>query len=137
MKIEHTTQPCKFHEIHLPKYAIIMDTDSNKIFVCTSMPKNFNGKSPRINLHVYHKNTHKWTTWNNVFNHDTKKMWKYFTQNVIKLCSFHYKPSYKHLMMKHDKMHKQGGGGSIIRDYTVTDYECSSHPLHDFQRTFY
>lgn len=39
-------------------------------------------------------------------------------------------------MMQHDRRHKGGGGGS--RDFVsaITDYECSSHPLHDFRRVY-
>lgn len=39
-------------------------------------------------------------------------------------------------MMKHDRRHKNGGGGSRINNYAITDYECSSHPLHDFRRVY-
>lgn len=39
-------------------------------------------------------------------------------------------------MMRHDRVHKGGGGGS--RDFVgvMTDYECSSRPLHDFRRVY-
>lgn len=38
-------------------------------------------------------------------------------------------------MMRHDRIHKGGGGcGSRIYNGSITDYECSSNPLHDFKR---
>ncbi len=37
-------------------------------------------------------------------------------------------------MMRHDRIHKGGGGGSRIYNGSITDYECSSSPLHDFRR---
>lgn len=39
-------------------------------------------------------------------------------------------------MMRHDRHHKGGGGGSRIFDSSITDYECAKEPLHDFHRVW-
>ena len=45
-------------------------------------------------------------------------------------------------MMKHSRKHKSGGSGirldkeNYCADKTITDYECSKSPLHDFQRYY-
>ena len=40
-------------------------------------------------------------------------------------------------LMKHDRVHKKGGGGKISPTQIVTDYECAKVPLHDFRRSMY
>lgn len=41
-------------------------------------------------------------------------------------------------MMKHERKHKRGSGGQRLGfSETVTDYECTNNPMHDFRRTFY
>ena len=32
--------------------------------------------------------------------------------------------------------HKGGGGGSRIYNGSITDYECSKNPMHDFRRVY-
>ena len=45
-------------------------------------------------------------------------------------------------MMKHSRKHKSGGSGirlskeNYYADKTMTDYECSKNPLHDFKRYY-
>ena len=40
-------------------------------------------------------------------------------------------------LMKHERVHKKGGGGKISPTQIVTDYECAKIPLHDFKRSMY
>ena len=40
-------------------------------------------------------------------------------------------------LMKHERVHKKGGGGKISPTQIVTDYECAKIPLHDFRRSMY
>ena len=39
-------------------------------------------------------------------------------------------------LMRHDRKHKSGGGGSRIYNGSITDYECTKNPLHDFRRVY-
>lgn len=46
-------------------------------------------------------------------------------------------------MMRHDRKHKSGGSGIRLdkenhyANKTMTDYECSKKPMHDFQRVYF
>ena len=39
-------------------------------------------------------------------------------------------------MMRHSYKRKKCGGGSLIYNGSITDYECSKNPLHDFRRCY-
>ena len=47
-----------------------------------------------------------------------------------------YNQNYNNLM-KHPRKHKRSSGGQIEHKHSITDYECTKNPLHDFRRTFY
>lgn len=43
---------------------------------------------------------------------------------------------YKLDTLLNERQHKAGSGGSRIYDGSITDYECSKNPLHDFRRCY-
>ena len=69
-----------------------------------------------------------------VKNEYTEMLWKYHRKYERKLsCKINC-----HALMRHDRQHKTGSGGShFINNRTITDYECSKNPMHDFRRTRY
>ena len=74
--------------------------------------------------------------WKRVFlrNDYTKIMYNYHCKGKCKrkksFCNFEQ-------LMKHERVHKKGGGGKISPTQIVTDYECTKIPLHDFRRSMY
>ena len=50
-----------------------------------------------------------------------------------------HQPNYKK-MMSHERKKKKGSGGQFlyaVNTHTLTDYECSKNPLHDFSQSYY
>ena len=60
----------------------------------------------------------------------TEMMWNYYRKHQKKRKKKHI--NYEE-MMKHDRKHKSGGGGSRIYNGSITDYECTKNPMHDFR----
>lgn len=48
----------------------------------------------------------------------------------------HNNKSYKH-MMKHERVHKKGGGGKMENKYAITEYECTKFALNDFPQSMW
>ena len=59
-------------------------------------------------------------------------MWDYYRKHQRKNKS---KVNYTQIM-EHERYHKSGGGGSRIYNGSITDYECTKNPLHDFRRVY-
>lgn len=56
-------------------------------------------------------------------------MWRCYKKHKEKYDKINYEN-----MMKHDRRHKGGGGGTRIFNGSITDYECRKDPFHDFRR---
>ncbi len=94
------------------------------------------GNSPKkkLELFCYIKKDDKWKK---IFADDiyTHEMWKYYRKLHKK---FKSKGNIDYAqMMKHDRKQKHGSGGSRIFNGSVTDYECTKYPMHDFPRSRY
>ena len=78
---------------------------------------------------------HRSTKWVRTYakNEYTEMMWDYYRKHQQKRRKKHI--NYEE-MMEHDRKHKSGGGGSRIYNGSITDYECSKNPLHDFRRVY-
>ena len=79
----------------------------------------------------YYKPSGKWKR-TFLRNEHTKIMYDYYCKGKRKksYCNFEE-------LMKHERVHKKGGGGKISPTQIVTDYECAKEPLHDFRRSMY
>ena len=79
------------------------------------------------------KEKDKWV-WVRLKNQYSEMMWNYYRRHQQK--KSHDFRKYEN-MMRHERKHKGGGGGgSRIYDGSITDYECSKNPLHDFRRCY-
>ena len=121
------------HEVikgkEIPMNSIVLRFDNKAILVCSK----FNhSRKQNLELLVWLPTQKKWVR-TYVKNEYTEMMWDYYRKHQKK----HKK---KHInyekMMKHDRTHKSGGGGSRIYNGSITDYECSKNPLHDFRRVY-
>ena len=129
MKLSRTLGGCcnTVHGKEFPMNSVILHIDNGTDFVCTNFKQS--RKKP---LQVYCYIEKKWVI---TFLKGNYKeiMWDYYRK-----CERKYKirkGNYAN-MMKHNRKHKSGGGGTRINNRSVTDYECTNNPLHDFRRCY-
>lgn len=129
MQIEKILMP---HEViknrEIPMNSIVLYLENNTILVCS----NFNhSRKNKIELFAWLPAQKKWVK-TYAKNEYTEIMWDYYRKHQKK--QNNKRINYTQLM-KHDRKHKSGGGGSRIYNGTVTDYECAKEPMHDFRRS--
>ena len=121
------------HEVikgkEMPMNSIVLRLDNKAILVCSK----FNhSRKQNLELLVWLPAQNKWVR-TYAKNEYTEMMWDYYRKHQQK--RNHDFRKYEN-MMKHDRRHKGGRGGSRIYNGSITDYECSSNPLHDFRRCY-
>ena len=84
-----------------------------------------------VMLYLQHKPFGKWKR-TFLRNEHTKIMYDYHCKGKHKSFNVNCEK-----LMKHERVHKKGGGGKISPTQIVTDYECAKIPLHDFRRSMY
>lgn len=117
------------HEREFPMNSIVLQLDNKTELVCTNFKQS--RKQP-LRVHCYIPTENKWVI---TFLKGNYKeiMWDYYRR-----CERKHrirKGNYENLM-RHDRKHKSGGGGSHIYNGSITDYECTKNPLHDFRRIY-
>ena len=130
MQIEKILMP---HETikgkEMPMSSIVLRLDNKIILVCSK----FNhSRKQNLELLVWLPAQNKWVR-TYAKNEYTEMMWDYYRKHQQK--RNHDFRKYEN-MMKHDRRHKSGGGGSRIYNGSITDYECSKNPMHDFRRVY-
>ena len=130
MRIEKILMP---HEVikgkEMPMNSIVLRLDNKAILVCSK----FNhSRKQNLELTVWLPTENKWVR-TYTKNEYTEMMWNYYRKHQQK--RNHDFRKYEN-MMKHDRRHKGGGGGSRIYNGSITDYECSKNPMHDFRRVY-
>ena len=138
MQISRTLGGCTndINGKYFPTNSVILRIDNGIILVCQDFRKTRNGSTQ---LFCYLPKEKKWVI-TYAKNEYTEIMLQYYRDTIRKANRKKQRRSKTNYsqMMRHDRKKKSGGGGCrISHTETVTDYECSSHPLHDFQRTFY
>lgn len=127
MQIEKILMP---HEVikgkEMPMNSIVLRLDNKMILVCSK----FNhSRKQNLELLAWLPTENKWVR-TYAKNEHTEMLWNYYRK-------YQQKRKNKHInyeeMMKHDRKHKSGGGGSRIYNGSITDYECTKNPLHDFR----
>lgn len=117
------------HGRTLPMYSVILRLDNKVELVCS----NFNhSRKEKLEIFCYLPTEKKWVRFY-VKNEYTEMMWDFNRK--------YYKPHDKKLnvrnLMKHDRKRKKPSGRPMGDSRIVTDYECTKHQLHDFNRTMY
>ena len=138
MQISHTLGGCtnNIHGKYFPTNSVILRMDNGTILVCHDFRKTRNGSTQ---LFCYLPKEKKWVI-TYAKNKYTEMMLQYYKDTIRKSnrkkqrCT---KTNYSQMMCHERKKKSGGGGGKISHTQTVTDYECTKNPLHDFQRTFY
>ena len=130
MQIEKILMP---HEVikgkEMPMNSIVLRLDNKAILVCSK----FNhSRKQNLELLIWLPTQKKWVR-TYAKNEYTEMMWDYYRNHQQKRKKKHI--NYEK-MMEHDRYHKSGGGGSRIYNGSITDYECSKNPLHDFRRVY-
>lgn len=109
--------------------SIVLTLDNKMQIVCND----FNhSRKEKLRLLIWIPSENKWFKMY-AKNKYTEIIWDYHRK--------HQKKRNKHInyesMMKHNNLvHKHSGGGTRIHNNSITDYECSSNPLHDFRRYY-
>lgn len=117
------------HEKEFPMGSIILTLDNKTQIVCNK----FNhSRTKKLELHVWLPIERKWVI-TYAKNRYTEIMWDYYHKTQDKRNKKYI--SYAS-MMKHDRKHKSGGGGQRICNISITDYECTNNPFHDFRRCY-
>ena len=127
MQIEKILMP---HELikdrKIPMNSIVLRLDNKAILVCSK----FNhSRKNKLELLVWLPTEKKWVR-TYAKNKYTEMMWDYYRKHQQKRKKEHI--NYEK-MMEHDHIHKHAGGGSRIYNGSITDYECTKNPLHDFR----
>lgn len=131
MKIHKALNTEYIHNREFHMNSIILTLDNKMILVCND----FNhSRKDKVKLTVWLPDKKKWV-YTYAKNEYTEIMWDYFHANTNNRTRKPYKGNYED-MMKHDRRHKGGGGGSRVYDESITDYECAKNPLHDFRRCY-
>lgn len=134
MKIMVVKKNSKYKNHSIPVGSVLLQTENGIVYVCE-------------NFHEQKDNFFRVWIWN-------KKQWCYVLANnnyTDSMRKFYYEElrkrkrktktkssSYYANLMKHDRRHKGSGSGQRLGfTGTVTDYECTKNPLHDFRRSMY
>ena len=130
MQIEKILMP---HEVikgkEMSMNSIVLRLDNKAILVCSK----FNhSRKQNLELLVWLPAQNKWVR-TYAKNEYTEMMWDYYRKHQQKRKKKHI--NYEK-MMEHERYHKTGGGGSRIYNGSITDYECSKNPMHDFRRVY-
>lgn len=136
MRFSKILTPCTtINNRSFPVGSIVATSENNDRLVCS------NFKTPRCNkleLYLYLSKDKKWYKVR-LKNNVTEAMWNYYRQNNKKQLKKRFDGNYNQ-MMQHDRKHKHSSGGIRLTPYTdnsITDYECSKTPMHDFPRSRY
>ena len=131
MQLSRTLGGCNntVHGKEFPMNSVILHLDNGTDLVCTNFRQS--RKDP-LQVYCYIPMEKKWVI--TLLRDDYKEiMWNYHRKCERK--NRGRSGNYAN-MMKHDRVRKPGGGGSRIYNWSVTDYECSNNPLHDFRRCY-
>ena len=136
MKIMMIEQNSKYKNHHIPIGSILLRTENGIVYVC----ENFHEQKDSL-FRVWIWNKEQWC--HVLANNDyTYYMYKFYLSELQKRKRETKKSkssSYYANLMKHDdRKHKKGGGGQRLGFAgTVTEYECTKNPFHDFRRSMY
>ena len=127
MRISHTLGREFLHNKELPMNAVVLRFDNGMALVCSD----FNhSRRHKVELLVWLPAQNKWVR-TYAKNEHTEMMWDYHRKLQRKSkCKVNCAP-----LMKHERVHKHGSGGSRIYNGSITDYECTKEPMHDFRRS--
>lgn len=117
------------HNKEFAMNSIILELDNKCILVSTDF---HHKRKYTLKVYVWLPNEKKWV-YTYAKNQNTEMMWNYYRKHQQKRS--HYFRKYEN-MMRHERKHKAGGGESRIYDGSITDYECSKNPFHDFRRCY-
>jgi hypothetical protein len=113
--------------------SVILYLDDGKILVSNDFG---HPRTEKLEVHTWNPSLKRWEKMRQK-NAYTEILWNLHREETRK--NRHKKPDNTDYaqMMRHDRRHKNGGGGS--RDFVgaITDYECTKNPLHDFRRNMY
>lgn len=132
MKTDYLLRSTPIHGKTFSSGSVVLYLNNGLILVS----KDFSHKrTQKLEMFCYLPKQGKW-----VITHDnneyTELIWTCYRNNKVKHKRKESMNTYKH-MMKHDRKHKRSSGGQIEHKHSITDYECTKNPLHDFHRTFY
>ena len=121
------------HEVikgkEIPMNSIVLRLDNKAILVCSK----FNhSRKQNLELLVWLPTQKKWVR-TYAKNEYTEMRWDYYRKHQQKR-SHNFRTCEN--MMRHERKHKAGSGGSRIYNGSITDYECSKNPMHDFRRCY-
>lgn len=137
MQISHTLGGCTncINGREFPTNSVVLRIKNGTTLVCQNFTRTRNGS---VLIFCYLPTEKKWVkTYAN--NEYTRSMYEYYKGTIRKANrKKHRQTNHNYAnMMKHARKKKSGGGGGrISHAQTVTDYECTKNPLHDFRRVY-
>lgn len=109
--------------------SVVLQLNNDTELVCQDFR---HSRKQKLELFCYISTENKWVK---IYakNGYTELMWDYYRKcerkNDVR------KGNYSQ-MMKHSRKRKRSRGGKISHTQTVTDYECTKNPMHDFRKTY-
>ena len=131
MKLSRTLGGCSslIHGEEFPMNSVVLYLDNGIELVCTNFRQS---RKKALQVYCYLPTKKQWFI---TFLKDEHKeiMWDYHRkcERKHRIRKLNY-----HKLMQHDRIHKSGGGGSRIHNGSITDYECTKNPFHDFRRCY-
>lgn len=117
------------HNKEFPMNSIILELDNKCILISSDF---YHKRKYALKVYIWLPYEKKWV-YTYAKNQYTEMMWDCYRKHQQK--KSHDSGKYEN-MMRHEQKHKTGGGGSRIYNGSITDYECSKNPFHDFRRCY-
>lgn len=117
------------HGREFPMNSVVLQLDNGTELLCTNFR---HSRKAELELFCYIPTEKKWVK-TYAKNKYTELMWDYHRKRERE--SKKRNGNYSQ-MMKHSRKRKKSGGGKISHTQTVTDYECTKNPMHDFRRVY-
>lgn len=117
------------HNKEFPMNSIILELDNKCILISSDF---YHKRKYALKVYIWLPYEKKWV-YTYAKNQYTEMMWDCYRKHQQK--KSHDSGKYEN-MMRHERKHKTGGGGSRIYNGSITDNECSKNPFHDFRRCY-
>lgn len=129
MEVRYTLSRETIHKLPFPMGAVVLTADNGTQIVCADF---HHSRKRKVELFVWNPSEKKWVK-TYAKNELTETMWDYHrkVQRKHRNTSINYER-----LMAHERKRKHSSGGSRIYNGSITDYECSKNPLHDFKRCY-
>lgn len=112
------------HGIIAPKNSVFYLDDFGNIFLCKNLPRNYEGKAPRLRIYIYDAEFKTWDNGGIYKNNMARKLWDFYKKRGRK------QVTYEENIPRNNPVRKHKHSGGFMRDNAgaITDYACGKLP---------